>query len=599
VAAASGQWLSQLDKLRALPGADLALLDEVHQWVVHGVKSVFPHGPPSVRRRKNTSAFEKNAGVCMERLQVYRDMGALRKLSASPPPGGHIQPLHAVVKAGKKARVCVDLSCNFNDFIPDQPFRMAAVQDGVDMAMRAQSQVGRAAWFVKLDISSCFLSFPIHDDDLKYFYCEAGGDFFQFVTLVFGRKDAPRVVSVLLDVVSAAMTDAGVSHVRYLDDFLIVATTAVRAWACAHAAAALLVAFGLALSLEKVEGPLQRIEFLGIVMDSVLEVLAISEARQEELLGLLRAFARRRTSSVQRLQSLLGKLAFAATVLPGARPFLRRVIDMTVVAGRAKTPPLLTAAFRCDVRYWRDHVLQWDGRARWRAPSTAPMVFGSDASTSGFAYVLEQCPAVMLPGLETAFKPGTVRAGVWSAANGDACRQSTSSAIQWGEFFCPLAAVVEYGHRLEGQHLVFVIDNNSDVAVVNRMRSREPRVAGLLRALVDAALRFNFTFAAVHRAGVDNVMMDWASRPEYHRFAASAPRLRRSAAPQCVGGVGGGVDGACGGGGGEGEGAFPPLLVSTSLTYINSRCLSFGSEGNSASWATDCGGWSPCAASCA
>ena len=95
-------------------------------------------------------------------------------------------------------RVCADLSQNFNDFIPDVPFRMASVQDGVDMAMRARTQSGRPAWFVKLDIASCFLSFPVHHDDLGYFYCEAGGDFYQFLSLVFGRKDAPWVVWILI-----------------------------------------------------------------------------------------------------------------------------------------------------------------------------------------------------------------------------------------------------------------------------------------------------------------------------------------------------------------------------------------------------------------
>ena len=550
----------------------------------------FSPWPPPLQKLRNTATFKKHEGVCLERMQVYMEMGALRAMSAPPPPGGHIQPLHAVVKEGKKARVCVDLSQNFNDFIPDAPFRMASVQDGVGMGVRARGQSGRPAWFVKLDISACFLSFPIHHDDLRYFYCEAGGDFYQFLALVFGRKDAPRVVSILLDVVSTALWGAGVSHVRYLDDFLLVATTSHRAWACAHAAANLFVLFGLALSLEKVEGPAQVIEFLGIVLDSVGEVLAISEGRRRELVGLLEAFSRRQSSSVRRLQSLQGKLAFAATVLPGARPFLRRIIDMSSGHGGNRK---LSAEFRMEVRYWLGHVLSWNGRARWRAPTAEPWVFASDASTSGFAYTLERCPPAALQGLGQGFGPGTVRAGVWSAANGDAVRQSTSAEIQWGEFFSPLAAVLEYGVRLENQHLLFVIDNNSDVAVINRMRSREPRVAALLRAMVDASVKYNFTFAALHRPGEANVLMDWASRPDLHRFATVAPAW----------GVVGGLDGGCGVGlwaGGAGQSRpYPPLLKPTSITYTNSRCLSFGSEGNSASWERSCAGWSSCAAASA
>jgi hypothetical protein len=473
--------------------------------------------------------------------------------------------LHAILKVGKKARVVVDCSRGFNDYLPDQHFCMPRLQDAAELSMEA----GEGAWYVKLDISSCFLSFPIHPDDLKYFYCQAGGDFFQWLTLVFGRKDAPFVVTILLNVVSAAMADAGLPHVRYLDDFLLVATTSVRAWACAQVAAGLLIEFGLALALENVEGPLQRIEFLGIVIDSVEETLSISEERKAELLGLLQAFSKRARVSLTKLLSLLGKLAFASTVLPGSRPFLRRIIDAT--KGRRGGKVRLRPDFKLEVRYWRDHVSAWNGRERWRAPSATPFVFASDASTTGFAYGLESCPPAARLSLPPGFRPGDVRAGTWAAENGDAARQEKSDEIQWGEFFCTVAAVVEFGALLSNCHVVFVIDNGSDVHVLNRQRSREPRVAALLRALCDNALRFNFSFEAVHRAGVANVLMDWASRPSLHQFAARpSPRLQLPA---------GGVDGV-----GLNACRFPPLLVPTSITYLSSLCLSFDVTTSSAQW---------------
>ena len=49
VAAARAHWLAQLAVLRGLPGADQTLLEEVRGWVEHGVKSVFPRGPPPLQ----------------------------------------------------------------------------------------------------------------------------------------------------------------------------------------------------------------------------------------------------------------------------------------------------------------------------------------------------------------------------------------------------------------------------------------------------------------------------------------------------------------------------------------------------------------------
>jgi hypothetical protein len=96
-----------------------------------------------------------------------------------------------------------------------------------------------------------------------------------------------------------------------------------------------------------------------------------------------------------------------------------------------------------------------------------PFVFGSDTSKSGFTFGLESCPAEMLDRLPRHHRLGHISCGLWSAANRDAVRQRTSSAIQWEEFFCPLAGTVASGPLLVDAHVVFVIDNNSDVSVIN------------------------------------------------------------------------------------------------------------------------------------
>jgi hypothetical protein len=576
VEGARGRWLEQIVRLRALPGVDQTLLDEVQAAVGSGVKLEFPWGPPPRGRYDNTFSFKQNEKVCLERLRVYEELGALHKLTALPDDAYYVQPLHAVVKAGKKARVCVDLSRNLNDFLADQPFKYSSVAAGVRLAQECPGK----AWFVKLDLSSCFLSFPLHPDDWQYYVARAGGDYLQFVRMVFGLKSAPRTASLLLDVVSSALNDAGVAHVRYLDDFFLVATSEKRAWACAHRAAELIADFGLSLAKDKVEGPAQRLEFLGIVFDSVEETLSISDERKAELLELLSGFTSKCWASRKTVQSLLGKLSFAATVLPGARPFLRRIID-TLRPGHKRVA--LGAAFRADLAYWTGHIATWNGRARWRLDTTDPFVFGSDASTSGFAYGLEACPVAVARALPQELKPGSVRMGCWSASAGHAAKQRSSSEIQWGEFFAPLAAAVEYGAHLSDSHVVFVVDNESDVHVLNRLSTREPRVCGLLRALCDTALKHNFSFSAVHRPGKDNILMDWASRPALHAFAGDAagyePPPPASTPTVCSCSVECGVA------------RFPPLARPTSLSLINSRCLKFAASGSSASWRTTSAGW--------
>jgi hypothetical protein len=65
------------------------------------------------------------------------------------------------------------MSHNFNHYTEDCPFRYSSVQSGVDLA----PQYPTAAYFVKLDINSCLLSFPLHPDGHKLFVVQACGNF--------------------------------------------------------------------------------------------------------------------------------------------------------------------------------------------------------------------------------------------------------------------------------------------------------------------------------------------------------------------------------------------------------------------------------------
>ena len=172
----------------------------------------------------------------------------------------------------------------------------------------------------------------------------------------------------------------------------------------------------MALSLKKVEGPATCLEYLGIVIDSVAQTLSISSERIAELQQCLEFMHQRKRASVTQIQSLGGSLSFAsqALVLPGSRPFLRRLIDLSCgPPGRRN----LTAGVRADIAYWHVSMRTWNGRKRWRSNSNTPFVFGSDASTSGFAYALESAPASKLPLLPTHFQIGDMRVGIWSARN--------------------------------------------------------------------------------------------------------------------------------------------------------------------------------------
>lgn len=587
IPSARGFWSRAIDDLSALPGCNEAALENARRHILDGVKLDFPGGPPPHASFKNTFTFSRHSVVCAERMHEYMVLGALRVASGPPPPGGYpyIQPLHAVVRPGKKPRIVVDMSRNCNEFLADAPFKYSSIQDAVDLSLLFPE----SPWYVKIDISSCFLSFPVHEDDIPFYRCKDSDEkVLEFTSMVFGLKSAPFVASSLLDIVSAKLTDLGIAHIRYLDDFLFCSATREGAIESATLASIILRQFGLALSSEKTEGPARRMEFLGIIIDSEDRTLSISAKRKKELIDILSAFSKKTDSTRRSIESLLGKLSFAASVLPGARPFTRRIIDL-ISGSRRNSKIEIDEGFRLDVEYWLSHISSWNGTQQWRRHSRHPIVFGSDASTEGFAYGLESAPGDVICSLPSHMRPGHVRAGVWSGVGGDSARQQTHRNIAWGEMFCALAAALEFETHLEGQHVVFVIDNESDVNVINRQRSREPRVGGLLRSLCDSAFRYNFSFSAVHRRGEDNSLMDWASRPSLHHFdlrpacaelhvvqeRSRLAGLRVAASDSSFS-----------------PPVHPPLVCPLNVCLINSRCVDFGTRDGLGQWARSSFGWS-------
>jgi len=143
------------------PEADLAELDLIESYIVHGVSLPLLETPPAVWY-KNTPIVHANAGLVRARIEEYVDFGAVRLL---PPeyvcPYG-VQPIHAIIKEGKKLRIVLDLARNLNTYLRYQYFKYS----GIDEAVESASQ---DCFFGKIDLANCFLSFPLHVDVQSHF----------------------------------------------------------------------------------------------------------------------------------------------------------------------------------------------------------------------------------------------------------------------------------------------------------------------------------------------------------------------------------------------------------------------------------------------
>ena len=285
-------------------------------------------------------------------------------------------------------------------------------------------------------------------------------------------------------------------HVRYCDDILIVGRSRADCAGMTDIALATLDQFGFAVAASKTVHATQRIEFLGVDIDSIACVVACPARRLQELRGLL-AFhiSHSPLRPVRTVLSLIGKLSFAAHVLPGARPFLRHLIDLC--RGRRRGMMTLDPSAIDDLRYWRRHLSIWNGRQPWLLAS-ATTTLATDASLQGWGGLVVSSSAHLPAHLAV----GSGVAGAW--CDRDRPHIIDHRGIGWAELFAVLAMAAFIAPSIPNSSLVLLVDNRADCDIINRQSTRSSRILPLLRSLYDLATRHNISLFARHLPGVDN-----------------------------------------------------------------------------------------------
>jgi hypothetical protein len=410
----------------------------------------------------------------------------------------------AVLKEGKKPRICLDLSRNLNDHlvIPKLAY------ESVWSAVRIASQFA-TPWFAKVDLSNAYLSFPVREQDRVFLRFQWETAIFEFAALPFGLASAPFICTQLLGVVAKALERQGVILVRYLDDFLLIADSKEHCLTMLRTTLRTLIEFGLAANPDKTVAPTRRIEFLGIDLDSNTRTLCCPPRRLEELRACISSCLKQRRLSRVQSQRLLGKLSFASTTLPGARPFLRSLCDATKIHARIR----VTVQLRQDLNYWLTRLSDWNGQASWQAHSPDLFMF-TDASMEGFGWHV------------AATSGQTIRAvcGIWSSETAQKIAPETMALAELQTVRMALQDTLNYW---KPSCIRVFSDNSATVWAINRW-SAGTTLSQELRLLSHLQSTSRCFIHASHIAGENNTLADLLSRPSIHHFSLHTPIIYSS-----------------------------------------------------------------------
>ncbi|KAL5486695.1 hypothetical protein EMCRGX_G019209 [Ephydatia muelleri] len=328
-------------------------------WLLDGIDngvSIGYIGPVVTLKSRNLSSAHTHPDVVD--AELAREIAAGRIIGPFTEPPWHnlrTSGIGVVPKKNGKWRAILHLSApeghSVNDHINKDEFSIH--YSSVDDAVALLSQYGQDALMAKVDLKAAFRLIHVRAADWVHLGICWRDQFYVDTCLPFGLRSAPALFNHYTEALHWIMANRhGAQLLHYLEDFLLVGPPGRDT--CQEAMFRMLMVcdhLGIPVASEKLEGPTTALTFLGIVLDTSAKQLRLPPDKLEELTGLIRCWLGRHKATKRELLSLIGKLSFAAKVVPAGRLFLCRLIDLSTTARKLHHHVTLNAEARADIKW--------------------------------------------------------------------------------------------------------------------------------------------------------------------------------------------------------------------------------------------------------
>ena len=222
----------------------------------------------------------------------------------------------------------------------------------------------------------------------------------------------------------------------------------------------------------KTEGPVTRLVFLGIELDTVQLSLHLPDGKLRRLQREIQRWRGRKTCSKRELLSLIGQLQHTCCVVKPGRSFLRRMIELARVAKELHHRVRLNRGLGSDLCWWACFLPAWNGTGMMAGvvKGSPEVVLTSDASGSW------GCGAF-------------TSAGEWFQLELPSSWDGVNITIK--ELLPIVIGAALWGSQWQGTCVQCLCDNAAVVAIINSGRSKVERAMHLMRSLFFFLARWN------------------------------------------------------------------------------------------------------------
>lgn len=374
----------------------------------------------------------------------------------------------------------------------------------------AENIVTPNCFLAVVDITSAYRSVSIYPPH-KIFHGFRWGDvYYTDNRLSFGLKCAPYVFTCISNFVVRIMGRYGYTCVNYIDDFLCYGESIDICQDCQTLLVKILNSLGFRVSVEKMIMPSQKVQYLGMCIDTVNMEYSLPGRKLAKLGPLVDSFIDRHHATKLELQSLAGVLSHCSYAVRGGRVFTRRIINLIKTLPGDRAVGHLNGMIKSDLTWWKSFSVMFNGKAKIIGPpSDGDIFFCTDASLSGFGAVYAD----------------DFLLGTWSTPSSDL--QFWVDSLHWGqppefvsvgtdinelEMWPVLCSVSRWGHTWRNKRVILYTDNNQVLYAINDNKSRNNKVMGWLREIFWSSFVYNFYLTASRIPSSENVLPDCLSR---------------------------------------------------------------------------------------
>ena len=309
----------------------------------------------------------------------------------------------------------------------------------------------------------------------------------------------------------------GIENVNYLDDYFFVALLKAM---CDRQITTFLQVCGqinFPVSMEKTCWGQTQITFLGLLIDTVRQIICIPLDKLNRALDMIDKILTKRGKKLKlrELQQLCGFLNFLCKAIVPGRVFTRRMYTYGAKLTKPDHHFTITQEFKSDLRMWQEFLknpiaysrpfLDVDANTNsievdWATDASANPNLGAGGTCFNEWFILQWDEKFML---------------------------KNEPSINYLELYAVAVGIFLWLGNFKNQRITIFCDNMSVVHMINTNVSTSKNCMVLLRFIVLQSLIHNVKITAKHIVGKFNIFPDLLSRLQYGKFRQIARKNGR------------------------------------------------------------------------